>query len=180
MEEKMGLFISKFFWGTLLIVWGVIMIIDKLFKLNIPYGRFIFAFILIYAGIYLIAKTSSPKKTVIEKNAIRSETITDHSNFREYNMTFGENVIDLTTHIDYSKEVKINTVFGVTDVYLSEKETYDIKVSTVFGETSLPMDKTVNFGSNHYVIGNDSNQNKINVEINTVFGNTKVMMKAEN
>ena len=171
------LFLSKFFWGTLLIGWGAIMIIEKLFKLNIPYGRFVFAFILIYAGVYLLTRHSSSKKVVIEKRVFNTETVCDNNKLKEYNITFGESVIDLSANIDYTKPIRINTVFGTTEVFLADNETYEIKVNTVFGETQMPLDKTVNFGTNHYIIGSDSNENKIKVEINTVFGNTKVVLK---
>ena len=173
----MGFFMTKFFWGTLLIGWGVMMILEKLLKMNIPYGRFIFAFILIYAGIYIITKHTSHKKIIIEKKFNKSETVCERENVKEYNLTFGENVIDLSEQTDYSKLIKINTVFGQTDVYLSANEIYDIKVNTVLGETLMPTDKTINFGTNHFKIGDSEKDEKVNVEINTVFGTTNVLVK---
>jgi len=175
----MGFFVSKFFWGTLLIGWGLVLIVEKLLKVSIPYGRFILAFVLIYAGIYLITKHSSHKRIVIEKNTNKAETVSESADQREYNLTFGENIIDLSSFTDYSKRIIINTIFGTTDVYLSENEAYNISVNTVFGKTMLPPDKAVNmgFGSNNYTVGDDSKENKINIEINTIFGNTSIMIK---
>ncbi len=171
----MGFLATKLFWGGLLICWGLVLIIERILQINIPLLRFVFAFILIYGGIYLITKNSQTKKINVKTNIFNQSQY--HSNDgKEYNIVFGSSMIDLSDIKDSSEKYQINTVFGSAEVFLSEDINYDIKINTVFGETLLPNKKELNFGSNEFRFGTDAGD-KISLEINTVFGQTVLKLK---
>jgi len=172
----MGFFFTKFFWGGLLICYGIIMILEKLFKLNIPFGRFLIAFLLIYGGVYLITRTTKQKKVNIDTRVFTTKSTFHSENNKEYSVVFGSNIIDLS---DYSQlePIQVNTVFGTSDVLLSKEKTYIINVNAAFAETILPNQKELWLGTGKYVIGDASRENKINIELNTVFGSSHVKFK---
>jgi hypothetical protein len=174
----MGFIFSKIFWGTLLIVWGAVLIIGKIFpRLDIPMGRFIIAFILIYAGVYLLTKVSTPKKCHIKTKINNVENVCSSVSGAEYNIVFGSNVIDLSNRDFTPETININTVFSTSEVYLSPTMVYDIKVNTVFGETLLPDNNSTKTRSDIYTIGDADAEQKQSIEINTVFGTTQVIVK---
>jgi predicted membrane protein len=174
----MGFLATKLFWGGLLICWGIALIVEKVLQINIPFMRFVFAFILIYGGIYLITKNSNTRRVNVKTNVF-NKILYHSAEGKEYNVVFGSSMIDLSDISDFSEEYKVNTVFGSSEIYLSEDLNYDIKINTVFGETSLPNNKDINFGSNNYSFGSEAAE-KISLELNTVFGESIVKVKEGN
>jgi len=175
----MTFFFSKLFWGGLLICWGVILILERLLQVNIPFGRFLVAFLLIYAGIYLLTRHNKPNTCFPNLNIFTERTIVSDGSSKEFNVVFGSNVIDLTQHRDYSEPITINTVFGSSTVYLSPNETYEFRLNTVFGGTDLPDKREFHFGSNNVILGDKESPNKIRIEVNTVFGSTEMLFKKQ-
>ena len=172
----MGFFITRIFWGGLLICWGIVLILNKFLKTPIPFGRLLIAFLLIYGGVYLLTKTTKPKKVNINTTVFSTTEVFSSDNNREYNIVFGSNIVDLSDY-DKTEALKVNTVFGSSTVILSSEKTYIIKANTAFGETILPLQKELWLGSGNYVIGDSGRENKIPIEINTVFGSTHVKLK---
>ena len=84
------LFASLFF-GTLLILWGISLIIEAIFGISLPIIKVAFAFLLIYAGILLIKGLypSENQKTIF----FGSEKI--NTIYSQYKIVLGEGVIDL-------------------------------------------------------------------------------------
>ena len=172
----MNFLVSRLFWGGILICWGLVLILEKTLQINIPFTRFILAFLLIYGGVYLITRQNKVKKINFNNKFYRdSEYVFDKTN-KEYNIIFGSSIIDLSKTTLTDKPIKINTIFGSSDVYISETESYEINVNTFFGETILPNKKESNFGSTHYSIGNNES-NKISIEVNTIFGSSHIILK---
>jgi len=170
-----GFLFSRLFWGLILICWGGVLIIEKLFKVNIPMGRFILAFILVYCGIYIITARSCRKSHAPSKaKVVITNTQNDKTN--EYSTVFGSSIIDLRAIKDIDKEIDISTVFGTTEIWLSDQYAYNITDDTVFGVTELPPKDTAFYGlgSNTSTIGDPDNANIVSIHINTVFGRSVV------
>ncbi|MCL2062922.1 MAG: hypothetical protein FWG98_00925 [Candidatus Cloacimonetes bacterium] len=172
----MGFFLTRFFWGGFLICWGLVLIIEKLFPIKIPFGRLIIAFLLIYGGVYLLTRTTKQKRVEVNTNIFTSSKVVNTKEGKEYNFVFGNNVIDLSDY-DKSETIEINTVFGSSTVYLSRDKTYKIRANTAFGETKLPFQRESWLGSCDFIIGEKDRDFKIPIEINTVFGSTNVLLK---
>jgi len=175
----MDIFLSKFFWGGLLIFWGLGLILEKLFKLNIPFGRFIIAFILIYCGIYIITRsTVKQKKIEVNSSFFSSTTLTSSEGNRQFNVVFGSNVVDISDYT-YPEPVEINTIFGSSTVLIAKDRTYSIRANTGLGETILPFEREQYLGSNVYIVGNKESEEKTEIVLNTVFASTHVKFKSE-
>ncbi|MCL1827587.1 MAG: hypothetical protein FWG20_06035 [Candidatus Cloacimonetes bacterium] len=173
----MSVLFGKLFWGCLLVLWGFVLILEKIIGKNIPFGRFFLAFLLIYLGLYLIFKVNKPNKVKIRThiNTERSATAKDPTG--EYSVVFGKNVIDLANIDSTTKQFEVNTVFATTDLYLSENKTYVLKLTTFFGEVTVPKLGAVRYNNNEMTIGDEGAEEKQLLELNTVFGKTNIMVK---
>ena len=173
----MGFLYSKLFWGGLLIFWGVVLILERVLQLNIPFMRLLIAFLLIYSGIYLLTRHNKSKKWFFNANVFNEVIINSDGTGKEYSVVFGSHVVDLSDITDYTQPIKINTVFGSSEVFLSKSQSYILNVNTVFGTTEMPNNQSFIISSNEFVIGDAEVENKIPIEINTIFGSTNVMFK---
>jgi len=173
----MSFLFSRLFWGCVLIIWGFSLILEKLIGKQIPIGRFIIAFLLVYWGIYLIIKINKPTCAKIRTN-ISTEKISDVMGLTsEYSVVFGNNIIDISNLQMPTKPIEVNTVFGNTDLFLSEDKSYQLSLSTVFGKVTVPKHDAVNFGDDEIIIGDINTPEKIILVVNTVFGKTNIIIK---
>jgi predicted membrane protein len=169
----MNFLFGGFFWGGLLVLIGLSMILKTVFKIDIPVFRLVFAVIIIYWGIKLLFGTSFTRKS--ETNVIFNDTkIEQVVSGKEYNVIFGRSSIDLRDieMIEGKSKVKINVVFGHSEIYINPDMPMKIIISTVFAESKLPRGHVSFFGDHVYkspafVEGEDY----LKVELDVVFGN---------
>jgi len=169
----MNFLFGGLFWGVLLILIGLSMILKTVFKIDIPVVRLIFAIIIIYWGLKLLFGTSFTAKS--ENNVIfNSDDIGHVETGKEYNVIFGRSEIDLRDIklTEGSSKLEINVVFGYSEIYIDPDLPMKIIVSTVFAESKLPKGQVSFFGDHVYkspafVEGEDY----LKVELDVVFGN---------
>lgn len=176
---KMDFFTSGIFWGTILVLIGLSIILKIVFGLNIPVIRVLFALFLIYWGVKLIMGVSFKKddsNTVI----FDEKEIKFNNEKKEYNTVFGKASIDLTgiSAIDSSGTTEINIVFGSADVFIDERIPLRIKSSAAFGAINFPDETQISFGNRVYKTAASLESGKYpEVEINVVFGNANIYRK---
>ncbi len=174
---KMG---AGIFWGILLMLIGLGIVIRVVFNINFPVVKFIIAFFFIFIGIKLLIGNFN----VIDRHGDENTTIFSESkidgldeNFKEYNVVFGSSIIDLRD-VDISegsKEVKINTIFGGTVIKIKENSPYKIKADAAFANAKLPNGNTAAFGTGKYESDTfDREKNHIYIKCDVVFGNFEV------
>ncbi len=172
----MGFLFSSVFWGGILVLLGISVILKAVFQIDIPIFRVVIACILIYWGIKILFGVGGvryhrdPKFDEIKSNARATE----------YNVVFGSKEIDLRnielTDTDLRKE--INVVFGSSDIIIDPKTTTVAKVSTVFGECVYPHGKSGFLGDYVYQTEKGENeQHKLFLEISVVFGTARILEK---
>lgn len=174
---KMG---GSLFWGILLMLIGITIIIKVVFDINIPIGKFIIAFFLIYVGIKLlvgnnnfIGNWSDGETTIFGE----SKNYASAEEEKEYRVIFGGTVIDLRD-IDLSngsKEIKLNTIFAGSVVKINKDTPIKIKAETAFGNVELPNGNTVAFGTGRYeneAYSKDTNH--VYLKVDVVFGDFKL------
>ena len=184
----MGFLFTKLFWGILIAGFGVTLILEKVLHTNIHFWRYLIAFILIYAGIYLIFKPTTCKKVREPQKIVDAKVITNKDG-KEYTAIFGNNIKDLSEISETPEPIELNTVFGNAQIWLSGDKTYEMEINTVFGSTNLPKTNTQTLHSedhttvtgiittNRIILGDPDQSNKIQIRTNTVFGNLDVFIK---
>jgi predicted membrane protein len=170
---KMG---GNFFWGILLVIIGLTMIIKVIFHIDIPVFRIIFASIFIFIGIRILS--GSFKSENFDKNShnviFNNHNFTFSNNFpKEQNIIFGRGYIDLRQFnpTTLPANFEINTVFGSTEILIPKNLQVRIKVDAAFAGATMPNNNTSAFGSTYYETPEfDSTKPFLNIKISVVFG----------
>lgn len=174
---KMG---AGLFWGALLILIGLGIVIRVVFNINFPIVKFIVAFFFIFIGIKLLVGNFNFWHGHVDENTTifgDSKINGLDENFKEYNVIFGSSVIDLRD-IDLSqgsKEIKINTIFGGSVLKINDSIPYRIKADAAFAGAELPNGTTATFGSAKYQSDNFSKDTThLSIKVDVVFGSFKI------
>lgn len=187
----MGFIFSGIFWGLVLILIGLSIIIRIVFNIDIPVFQIIIGLLLIYLGLQIVFGSSFLIPRRLDRSVIRvSKRVAGERWEREvksvqnkdgktYNIIFSTGNIDLSAigEIKENVSVSINVVFASAVVWPNPNIPASIKSSTVFGKTVLP-DKTVSFfGDSYSDTETERDQPVMFIEINTVFGSTEVKLR---
>lgn len=174
---KMG---AGLFWGLILILIGIGIVIRVVFNIDFPVIKFLVAFFFIFIGIKILVGNFDFRRGNMNENTTifgESKVVGIEGDHKEYNVIFGSSVIDLRD-IDLSegsKEIEINTVFGGTVLKIDDKTPVKIKAEAVFGNAELPNGNTATFGTNRYESESFSKDSSyLYVKVDVVFGSLKV------
>lgn len=165
---KMG---AYFFWGILLIVIGLSIILKVAFQIDII--RFVVAIFFILIGIKMLTGIVINDHQTRNRDAFFSNPRYNNLDQKEYNLVFGRNVFDLkdlTSDELSSKQVQINTVFGASFVRLSPDIPVKIKANVIFGHVQMPDKTRVYFGTGNYHSKDSMADEALLIEANVVFG----------
>ena len=174
---KMG---AGLFWGALLLVLGITLIIKVVFNVDFPVFKILVGVFFIFIGIkILFGRVLIPEGKIGPNETIFSERVYDGpEDGKEYSVIFGKGVYDFT-RTDLSKgnvHVEINTVFGGTVIKVREDMPYRIEADAVFAGAELPGGNTAVFGSSKYSSENfRSDSAALYIKVGVVFGGVQVI-----
>ncbi|HNS12171.1 MAG TPA: LiaF-related protein [Bacteroidia bacterium] len=164
---------SAVFWGVLIILFGLSIILKEVFHINFPFLRVIFGIFLIIWGIKVISGSSWKNKN--ENTAIFSSANMSYENSKkEYNIVFGRGDIDLfkSEMPDRNRKIEVNVVFGNGNLIINDSIPTRVEMNSVFGNVRTDKDKASGFGSATYTTGTyNPNEPHYKIEANAVFGN---------
>lgn len=167
---KMGFIFSQVFWGIFLILLGVSFILKVLFHLDIPVIRLFISFILIYMGLRVLTGGFGWERN--HRNIIFNDYQFKVKADGDYNIIFGQGVVDLTGYeVDANTRIKINVIFGSGLVKLDPAQPLKIKVDAAFAGAKMPDGNMISFGEYSYqtpAVQKDQPYGK--VEVSVVFG----------
>jgi hypothetical protein len=167
---------SSIFWGIILILIGLSLILKVAFNVDFPFFKFLIALFLIYLGIrvfigkdFRLFSDANDEHTVI----FSQRTITSVENGKEYNVIFGNGIFDLRNFQPSAGEeitVKLNTVFGSSEVLVNDSIPLEVNAHTVFAGSRMPDGNISAFGEAKYKNGVYGDAPLLKIESNTVFG----------
>ncbi len=167
---------SGVFWGLILVLLGLSMIVKVVFKIDLPIIKLLFAALLIYWGIKLLFgisfHTKSPDSVVFDNADIEHVEAG-----REYNVVFGKSRIDLRNFVleDKNAKIEIDVVFGNGIIYLNPEIPAKVKVDAVFAECRLPKGNVSFIGEQVYHTPSFvEGENFLQIDLDIVFGNAVV------
>ena len=179
---KMNFLFTPIFWGGVLILWGLSMIINTLFHINIPVFRIVIALVLIFLGLQMLFGW----KVNFNRNYVHSD---DHTIFfgssnikatpstREYNVIFGKGDIDITEPNPewVNSKLEINTVFGFGLIRLNPEIPVKIVANAAFGKITTP-DSAQSFLGDHVyqTPALKENQPYLLIKADVVFGDINI------
>jgi predicted membrane protein len=174
-----GLLFGGLFWGILIIVIGISIVMKHAFNIDFHLVRIFFGIIIILFGVKMI--TGWGGKPHSKGKDIGIVRINDNNG--DYDVVFSDTTLDLTNEILNNNVPKeINVVFGSARILVPDSINLDISTTTVFGYTELPNRSNAGFGGGHYKIGSDNQKPTYRIETNTIFGSLifEVVSSAEN
>jgi hypothetical protein len=167
--------------GILIMLWGLGIIINVIFHVNIPIFKILFGLFLIYIGLKIIFGNSLPSPSVHwhSGDAVFSQKTFQglHDGSNEYNAVFGKAMVDLRGFELKEKvtRIKVTSVFGNAEVILDKNMPVRIKTDTILGEVKLPQNISGAFGSASYQSQDfDENKNYLFIDATSVIGSIEV------
>jgi predicted membrane protein len=168
---------SGIFWGLLLILIGIIIIIKVVFRVDIPVFRLLFALLFIYIGLRILfggAWFSGKDNNYVFTEA-KINTVTPDD--RELKIIFAQGDVDLTGYKAHpgDNNLEISVVFGSSKITLPEKLPVSIESDVVFGSAKLPGGRSAAFGSTQFKSpGYEDKTDRLHIKLNVVFGSADV------
>jgi predicted membrane protein len=175
---KMG---HSLFWGILLIVLGLSLVIRIVFNVDFPLFKIFVAFVLIYFGIKILFGSFGTKIRIHgsdDREIIFGErNFSDFEENGEYSTVFGKSTFDFRGYDlrGQTRRLKISTVFGGTEIKIDENIPAKIRVESAFAGADLPNGNAAVFGSTTYETPNyHSDQPYLDLKLEIVFGGVSV------
>jgi predicted membrane protein len=174
----MGFIFSGIFWGIILILLGLSVILNIVFNIHLPFFRILFSLIIIYFGLRLLvggAWCSHAKNSAICQKADITVNQTDN----EYKVIFGRATFNTsdTLNSEMKRNISVKTIFGEGTIIISSTVPTIVRVTSAFGSATFPDGNTITFGEYTYrnkACGSDlTNCKRINAEV--VFGSMKII-----
>ncbi|MBS4016031.1 MAG: hypothetical protein KGZ86_06325 [Candidatus Latescibacteria bacterium] len=171
---------SGIFWGVLIVVIGILVLIRVIFGVQIPILSLIIGLLLIYFGVRIITGMSCcrrPRTVVFEEKHIRGTAAQE-----KYDVVFGKSTIDLTS-IELKpgmNKVEINTIFGNSIIKIDPAMPVKIRASAVFGSARLPDGSTTAFGDYTYqtdTLKHNESKDYLLIKLDVVFGSAEIVTR---
>jgi predicted membrane protein len=168
---------SGLFWGLLLIIIGISLILKVILKVDFPIMKVLLAFLFFYMGFRILFGnfSSSVIKSGPQDVAFGEAKFNDIIQpAKEYHVVFGKGYFDFrNVQLPDSGfvEVKVSSVFGGSEVVLSSNTPVRIKADAVFAGTQLPNGNNAAFGTVNYESENfDDSKPYLYLKTEVVFG----------
>ncbi|MEA1973180.1 MAG: LiaF-related protein [Candidatus Cloacimonadota bacterium] len=172
----MSFIANSYFWGFILILLGISMIIKTVFKISIPLVRILFALFIIYLGLKMLMGSFGFSNNSV---LFSEKSFKYTGKIQSYNVVFGENFIDLTdVHLyDNHEQININVIFGESIIKIDKNLPVDFDINTAFGSVNTPQGSFSSFGKENYKSQNisENQKNVLSAKINVTFGEVKII-----
>ncbi|MGZ5245382.1 MAG: YitT family protein [Bacteroidia bacterium] len=173
-KNIMSFIFSGTFIGLLIILFGISIVLKEVFHISFPVFRILFGLLIIYFGVRMIAGGFYKTGNTQTFGNSRTEY---HPNQREYNIIFGNGIVDLSTmaNVAGNRNIEVNVVFGNGILKINENVPTMIELSTAFGQAGTPERSANGFGETIYTTpGFDQSQPHLFIKASAVFGKLTV------
>src|SRR5438477_4469457 len=176
----MNIIFRETYWGALIILAGVLLIIRNVFKIDLPVMGIIFPIFIITLGVSLLSgyrggesrHWGNGKSTVFGDEQFDNVAGDEH-----YSVVFGKGSYDLRSlrPVDKDIRVDISCAFGGVEILINPAIAMKIKVSAAFGGGEMPDGRTVAFGERTYKTpAYREGSPAVNVKASTAFGGIEI------
>jgi predicted membrane protein len=174
----MGFIFSGVFWGSILILLGLSVIIRIVFNVHVPLFRIVFALIIIYFGIRILVGGSWCRGNCNSNTVFFSDTKAEFAkDSKEYNIFFGKGIVDLTDSslALQKKKIKVTTVFGSGEIRISPEVPAIVRVTSAFAGAKMPDGNIISFGEYIYKTKSYSDKSDhVRIDAKVVFGSLEI------
>lgn len=165
------------FFGTLLVLWGLSLIIETIFGISIPIVKVGFACFLIYSGLMLIKGIYEVQQQKIIFFSQESVTADEAKAQNAYKIVFGQGTIDLSNITADSDEViniQIYTLFGKAMLKINPEIPTIVNATSIFSSVTFPDKTVISLGNYRYSSDSPAKKTKIFVDATAVFSDFEI------
>ncbi len=170
---------SAVFWGVVIILIGLSIILREVFDIHFPFLRVFFGILLIYWGVKVIA--GGFNRSWGSNNIVFNEAnIDDDGTKKEYNVVFGSSRVDLfkMQMPTSDQKLEMNVVFGSGKLIINDSIPMRIEMNAVFGNIQAPDRTKAGFGTSIYTTSAyKEGMPCVRLETNAVFGSLQIQSK---
>ena len=174
----MGFLSSGLFWGAVLVIFGISILLKAVLHVDIPVFRILAGLIIIYVGLKVITGWHG---CVTSNAAVFSEYSVASKDLKgDYSVVFGKGTIDMTGADikDKTMTIRIDTVFGETTVLVDKNIPLKVQADAVFSGVKMPNGDAASIGSLAYTSPEyRQGENCLIIKADTVFGALKIINK---
>jgi hypothetical protein len=172
----MGFLFSGIFWGIIVVLLGLTIILNVTTGVRIPFFRVFLGLLLIYWGISLLAGSRFGRSST----AVFSDSEIRATSAGKQDVIFGRGVIDLSGMAlkEGVNRYEVNTVFGASVIKLDPAMPVKVVASSAFAGVKMPDGGNIAFGETTYRSPNlKEDSTYLLVKTSVVFGGTEVVNK---
>jgi hypothetical protein len=150
----MGFFFGATFWGLLILLFGLSILMREVFHVHIPFVRIFIGIMFVYFGCRIIAGGFWRHSGWYGGNnaVFGNANMQYESGVSDYSVVFGNGIVDLTSinTVTANQRINVDVVFGNGTVKLNDSIPAKVELSTAFGSAVTP-DRTINaLGKSYY------------------------------
>jgi hypothetical protein len=172
----MSFLFTGIFWGGVLILLGIGVILNMVLGTKIPFGRIFWALLLVYVGISLLVRPAWHTHRWRGEWKSGRAIVTDKPG--KHDVVFGSSAFDLTgvELQGKTRREEIDVVFGSGQVRLNPEMPVRVEVNSVFASAKLPDGSEKSFGEYTYQSKNfEENKPHLLVKADVVFGSLEIV-----
>lgn len=173
----MGVLFSGIFWGAMLVILGVTVMLNVAFGIRLPIFRVLLALFFFYLGISLlsgITLTRTRGKDAAETRRLEAGKASSH-----FDVIFGRGVVDLSELAmkeDRVTKVEVSTVFGASVIKVNPAIPTKVIVNSAFASARLPDGNSIAFGETAWRSDSLSGcRSYLLVKVSVIFGSTEIV-----
>jgi len=177
-SRSMEFFSSAVFWGVIVLLIGVSIILKAAFNVSFPFVRILIGIFFIWLGfkvMFGIRFTNSSYSIAFSNGTLKHDAKHD-----DYSVTFGNATFDFTDVVitDKDQRAKVSTIFGNGTVIVSSLTPVEFEMSTAFGQVQSPGNSANGFGKSRWTSpGGDLSKPHLVIEGNAVFGKLELVTR---
>jgi len=172
----MGFLFSGIFWGIVVVLLGLSIILNVVAGVKIPFFRIFFGLLLIYWGVSLLIGARFHRSGT----AVFSDADIKATAAGKQDVIFGRAAVDLSGIVlkPGANRYEVNTVFGASVIKLDRTMPVKVAASAAFAGVKLPDGGSVAFGESGWRSpGLKEDSTYLLVKTDVVFGATEVVLK---
>ncbi len=176
-RENMGFF-GGVFWGVVLIVVGLLIVLRYTIGIELPVFRILFGLLVIYAGLRILLGPYMPFHRGVARpghSVFMSQNYSMNDSVTEHNTIFGESVIRIPGDVDRLKKREINTIFGSTRLEIPSNMPVEIRCDAAFAGAYFPDETMISFGQ--YVYRQGGKGDLLLIKTAAIFGRLEVVKR---
>jgi predicted membrane protein len=172
---------SRFVFGAILLVIGVLLLVELVANVHFPIIRVLIALAFVLIGARLILHAWVRR----DDSMVSAEAVLSRRNFTQagtldrdarFDVMFGSGTVDLTQLVEpeHDVTVTVEALFGHALVKLPPAIAYDIEGSSAFGEVKMPDRSATAMGSLVYRAASD-HPSRLHLRVHAIFGACQVV-----